>query len=165
MRGSARRSRAGPRFSITTATRGAPASTLDYYDQGMQVAFELDVLLRSSGDSLDAAFGDFYRRFAGRGDGYTGEQLRQFLAARLPAAGEVVARAAFSAGRLGTAEALTRLGFQVERGPVPRLGLLLEGNTGPASPRSSTPGPPPKRDSPWATSCAPWRAARSGSPR
>ena len=106
---------------------GAVNASLDYYDQGMLLAFDLEVELRSARDSLDAAMRDLFAAWAGRGTGYTSADIRDFFAARRAEAGVLVAEGAGRAGALQTERSFHRLGFEVERGAVPFLGLLFDG--------------------------------------
>ena len=62
-------------------------TSIDYYQKGMLMAFDLDAELRLAGDSLDAALRDFYAAFAGRGPGYTTEEALGFFLRRNPRAG------------------------------------------------------------------------------
>lgn len=111
---------------------GAVNASLDYYDQGMLLAFDLEVELRSAGDSLDAAMRDLFAAWSGRGSGYSSDDIRAFFAARRPAAGQLVAEGAGRPAAVQTEHSLRRLGFEVERGEVGFLGLLLDGEgTGP----------------------------------
>jgi predicted metalloprotease with PDZ domain len=110
---------------------GAVNGSLDYYDQGMLVAFDVDVALRKAGDSLDAALRDFFAAWAGRGAGYRTEDVLHFLHARLPEAGAVAARGAQEPGGQCTEASLRALGFEVVRADVGYLGVVLDGNAGP----------------------------------
>jgi len=110
---------------------GAVNASLDYYDQGMLVAFDVDVALRQEGDSLDAAMRDLFSRWAGRGNGYTSEDALGFFSARSPRAGEVAARGVREAAGVQTLASLQSLGFDVFREEVGFLGVVLQDNQGP----------------------------------
>ena len=110
---------------------GSVNGSLDYYDQGMLVAFDVDVALRTRDDSLDAALRDFFGVWAGRGAGYTSEDVLQFLRARHPEAGAIAARGVWEPGGQRTDASLRELGFEAVRADVGFLGVVLDGNTGP----------------------------------
>jgi predicted metalloprotease with PDZ domain len=110
---------------------GAVNGSLDYYDQGMLVAFDVDVALRKAGDSLDAAFRDFFSAWAGRGAGYRSDDVLQFLQARLPEAGALATRGVREPGGSRTEASLRALGFEVVHADIGYLGIVLDGNTGP----------------------------------
>ncbi|MGO9065547.1 MAG: hypothetical protein ACLPM8_02115 [Myxococcaceae bacterium] len=110
---------------------GAVNGSLDYYDQGMLVAFDLDVTLREEGDSLDAAMGDMFAVWARRGRGYTSEDALAFFAARSPSAGQLVSRGVREPGSVQTHRSLERLGFDLVHQEVGFLGVVLDDNTGP----------------------------------
>ncbi len=105
---------------------GAVNTTIDYYDAGMLVAFDLDVALRQAGDSLDAAFSAFYAAHVGRGAGFTHADAKTFFSARVPATGELLARECEQAGQLGVVASLASLGFELGEAQVRRLGLVLD---------------------------------------
>jgi len=106
---------------------GSVNATIDYYDAGMLVAFDLDAALRlaPARDSLDAAFGAFYREFAGKGDGFTHAQAAAFFEARVPGLGARLDQKVLRPGTLSIVEALERLGFQAVRGKSRVLGLVM----------------------------------------
>jgi predicted metalloprotease with PDZ domain len=110
---------------------GAVNGSLDYYDQGMLVAFDVDVALRASGDSLDVALRDFFEAWAGRGQGYTSAEVLQFLAARHPQAGAIAAKGVQEPAGQCTEASLRTLGFLPKWSEVGFLGVVLEGNAGP----------------------------------
>lgn len=111
---------------------GSINNTVDYYDVGMLIAFDLDVLLRAHGRSLDADFRAFYEAYVGKGDGFTSADLRGFLADRLREAGALLDAEVERGGALTTPEKLESLGFTLERGEVRELGLVLAKDEGPA---------------------------------
>ncbi len=100
----------------------------------MVIAFELDGILRSEapGQSLDRVFAAFYDAYAGRGVGYTIEELCVFVDERLPGFGRRLAEMALQPGRLDLPSQLRKLGFEVTEGPVPYLGLVMQNEAGPA---------------------------------
>ncbi|MGO9829133.1 MAG: hypothetical protein ACLPJH_03265 [Myxococcaceae bacterium] len=110
---------------------GAVNGSLDYYDQGMLVAFDLDVALREEGDSLDAAMSDMFAVWAPRGRGYTSEDALAFFTARSARVGELASRGVREPAGLQTPMSLERLGFEVVRADVGFLGVVLEDNSGP----------------------------------
>ena len=109
-------------------------NTIDYYDKGMVIAFCLDAGLRieSPGGSLDRAFASFYDSFVGRGLGYTPADIRDFFEDLRPGLGARVYREATAPGGLALCERLAELGFAVEVESVGYLGLVLDGDVGPA---------------------------------
>jgi predicted metalloprotease with PDZ domain len=110
---------------------GAVNGSLDYYDQGMLVAFDVDVALRGTGDSLDGALRDFFVAWAGRGAGYTTEDVLEFIARRRPEAGAIAARGVREPAGQRTEASLRQLGFEPVHAEAGYLGVVLEGNTGP----------------------------------
>jgi predicted metalloprotease with PDZ domain len=106
-------------------------STVDYYDLGMLIAFDLDVALRAVGSSLDAAFGSFYTQHVGRGDGFTQADIRAFFGAIDPTINEVIVRAAERPAGLRVPASLALLGLELTTAPHPRIGVVLEKDTGP----------------------------------
>ena len=107
---------------------------IDYYDKGMLIAFGADAVLRveGSGSTLDQAFAEFYERFAGRGAGYSSEEVRDFFDEIRPGLGARVYREATEVAGLKIAGLLARLGFEVGYETVPYLGLVLADDAGPA---------------------------------
>jgi len=110
---------------------GAVNASLDYYDQGMLLAFDLDVALRETGDSLDATLRDLFSAWANRGAGYTSEDVLRFFSQRRPEVGAIASRGVLEAGALDTLASLRRLGFELSEADVGFLGVVLEGNAGP----------------------------------
>jgi predicted metalloprotease with PDZ domain len=110
---------------------GSINNTVDYYDVGMLIAFDLDVLLRSGGRSLDQDFRAFYEAYVGKGDGFTSADLRAFFADRMREAGALLETEVEGPGALSTVAKIESLGFEVERGQVPKLGIVLEKDQGP----------------------------------
>lgn len=110
---------------------GSINNAIDYYDIGMLIAFDLDVLLRAGGRSLDQDFRAFYEAFVGRGDGFTSADLRGFFAGRMREAGALLEAEVDHPGSLSTLQRLESLGLKLERGTVRQLGIVLEKNTGP----------------------------------
>ncbi|HEY3447245.1 MAG TPA: hypothetical protein VGK67_12810 [Myxococcales bacterium] len=128
---------AASRVSLADASRatflnhnkypGSVNTSIDYYDAGMLVAFDLDVALRGAAkaDSLDAAFGAFYRDFVGQGDGFTHAQAAAFFEARVPGLGARLDSKVLRPGTLSIVEALEKLGFEVVTGKSKVLGLVM----------------------------------------
>ncbi len=112
---------------------GSVNATIDYYDKGMLVAFDMDAAMRcaETPTRLDETFRAFYEAHAGRGDGFTQQQVRDFFGERSPGLGAVFARETEQGGGLTVPQWLERLGFEVKREQVPYLGLVLKENTGP----------------------------------
>ena len=110
---------------------GAWNSSIDYYDAGMLVAFDIDAVLRraKTPSTLDDTFVAFYTQFLETG--FTGDDARAFFAKRDPALDSILAREIDGAGKLGTMEQLEALGFRVTREQVPFAGLVLAKNVGP----------------------------------
>ncbi|MGC4113228.1 MAG: hypothetical protein QM765_00820 [Myxococcales bacterium] len=111
---------------------GSVNATIDYYDAGMLVAFDLDVALRTSSHSqggrsepLDAAFGEFYREFVGKGDGFTHAQAAAFFDARVPGLGARLDDKVLRPGTLSIVEALEKLGFKTVTGKNKVVGLVM----------------------------------------
>ena len=112
---------------------GKVNDAVDYYDQGMVIAFCLDVLLRGTADSsLDKAFAEFYHAHAEKGPGYTLRQLRDFLESLYAGLGDEILREAGEPAGLRLVPRLEELGFTVEDTTSPYLGLVLKDGTGPA---------------------------------
>jgi len=110
---------------------GAWNSSIDYYDAGMLVAFDIDAILRraKTASSLDESFRVFYNEFLSRG--FTGADARGFFASREHSLDHLIAREVEGAGSLSTLDQLEALGFAVTRGQLPRAGVVLEKNIGP----------------------------------
>ncbi|MBO1419032.1 PDZ domain-containing protein [Streptomyces sp. FH025] len=104
----------------------------DYYDQGMVIAFCLDATLRlKARTTLDQVFADFYGKHAGKGSGYTLDDLRKHLESVLAGLGERVLNEAGKPARLALVPRLEELGFTVGQESVKSLGLVLKDDTGP----------------------------------
>ena len=133
-----RQASAVPAFSRVTAIDSSLATfvnhrrysgrcnnSIDYYDKGMVIAFDIDAELRLHNDSLDGAFADFYDRYIDVEGGYTTDDMVHFLDARCAGLGELVHREIGETGKLSIKAQLERLGFQVQLETVPYLGLLF----------------------------------------
>jgi predicted metalloprotease with PDZ domain len=112
---------------------GSVNATIDYYDAGMLVAFDLDAALRLATPerTLDGEFRAFYDAFAGRGDGYTSQDICRFLSERTPAVEAILSREVETPGALATPLFLEALGFDVTFAAVRHLGLVLKDDAGP----------------------------------
>lgn len=112
---------------------GSVNSTIDYYDKGMLIAFDMDAAMRCAErpTSLDEGFRAFYEAFAGVGDGFTQQQVRTFFEEWSPGLGELIARETEQVGGLSVPERLAQLGFEVRFEQVKYLGLVLKENAGP----------------------------------
>jgi len=106
---------------------GSVNDSIDYYDKGMLVAFDLDAALRTSSPagSLDRAFAGLYRTLAGRGDGFTHPQAAEVLAGEAPQAAELIGREVERPAGLTVVESLRRLGFEIVEEDGLFLGLVL----------------------------------------
>lgn len=102
---------------------GMAATTIDYYDAGMLVAFDLDVAARRAGSSLDAIVRDLYAAMVGTG--FDSEDVKRFVRERDAGLGELLTKEVDRAGGLSTPERLADLGFVVERASRRELGLVL----------------------------------------
>jgi len=111
---------------------GSVNNTVDYYDLGMLIAFDLDVALRFANSSLDLEFAEFYRARVGQGEGFTSAELRQFLTSRQPSLEALLVREIEQAGKLSTESALEQLGFHLFNEEYRILGLVLQDDKGPA---------------------------------
>lgn len=111
---------------------GSVNSTIDYYDQGMLVAFDLDVALRTrAGSNLDEELRALYEAHAGVGKGLTHAQARDFFLRRAPMLADQLTRETETSLGLGVEEALEHLGFKLGREAAPYVGLVLAKNEGP----------------------------------
>jgi predicted metalloprotease with PDZ domain len=110
---------------------GSVNATIDYYDKGMLIAFDLDATLRSASPAatLDGEFRALYEAFAVKG--FTHATVKAFLAGRTKGVGELLEKEAEQPAGLSTLEFLAGLGFQVRTAPVPSAGLVLVENKGP----------------------------------
>jgi predicted metalloprotease with PDZ domain len=140
-----RQTSAVPAFSRVTAIDSSLATfvnhrrysgrcnnSIDYYDKGMVIAFDIDAELRLRSDSLDRAFADFYDRYIDVEGGYTTDDMVQFLDGRCAGLGELVRREIGETHDLSIKGQLERLGFQVQMESVPYLGLLFRETIGQA---------------------------------
>jgi predicted metalloprotease with PDZ domain len=102
-------------------------NSIDYYDKGMLIAFDLDAELRlhNPADSLDDAFRAFYEQYAGNKRGYTTANVLRFFEGRQAGLGAMLSREAEQPGGLSVVDHLKRLGFRVEMESVHYLGLLF----------------------------------------
>jgi predicted metalloprotease with PDZ domain len=109
-------------------------NSIDYYDAGMLIAFDLDAELRmyTPADSLDQAFSTFYYRYVNSQLGYTTTDVIEFFEARHSALGPMLAREVTRPLGLAVESQLKRLGFAVEMKSVRYLGLMFNNATGPA---------------------------------
>ncbi|WAT13516.1 PDZ domain-containing protein [Xanthomonas fragariae] len=113
---------------------GRANSAIDYYDAGMVIAFELDAMLRMATrglQSLDTVFASFYQAYAGQGAGYTVEMVCAFFDQHLQGLGELIRIKALEPARLDLPAQLSALGFSVDEGSLPLLGLILDDDAGP----------------------------------
>jgi predicted metalloprotease with PDZ domain len=138
-----RQASAVPAFSRVTAIDSSLATfvnhrryagrcnnSIDYYDKGMVIAFDIDAELRLHDDSLDRAFAAFYDRYIGVDAGYTTDDIVTFLDQRSAGLGELVRREITTAPDLSIKDQLTRLGFRVDMETIPYLGLLFRESIG-----------------------------------
>jgi len=133
-----RQASAVPAFSRVTAIDSSLATfvnhrrysgrcnnSIDYYDKGMVIAFDIDAELRLHNDSLDRAFAEFYDHFIDKPGGYSTDDIVTFLDQRKPGLGELVRREIATTSDLSIKDQLTRLGFGVDMETIPYLGLLF----------------------------------------
>ncbi|WP_394850639.1 PDZ domain-containing protein [Pendulispora brunnea] len=116
-------------FINHNAYPGAHDSTLDYYDQGMLIAFDLDAALRRAAPgerSLDTEFRALYDAFAARPAGFTSEEAIAFWTSRTPAIEGFFAREVNAAAGLSTLERLRELGFETRTTTTFRIGAILK---------------------------------------
>jgi predicted metalloprotease with PDZ domain len=108
-------------------------NSIDYYDKGMLIAFDLDAKLRvgTTRDSLDEAFRSFYERHVNDVKGYSVVDAVEFFDERLAGLGPVLDREVRDVGSLEIAGPLEALGFEVEKGAVPFLGLMFSDTSAP----------------------------------
>jgi predicted metalloprotease with PDZ domain len=111
---------------------GSVNNTIDYYDKGMLIAFDMDVAFRtaSPASSLDLEFKAFYEAYLP--SGFSSEDAVSFFAGRAVGMGELLKREVDGPGGLSVSERLTSLGFEVKLGKRRRLGIHLKENTGPS---------------------------------
>lgn len=115
---------------------GRVNNSIDYYDKGMLIAFDLDTTLRTEVDdgSLDVSFAAFYERFVGYGHdhaGYTTTDVLRFFGELYGPLHAQLADAVERPAGLRTPESLAALGFEVTVEPTPLLGLVFQGDVNP----------------------------------
>lgn len=114
---------------------GDANSAIDYYDAGMVIAFELDAILRfetAGRQSLDTVFAAFYAAYAGKGAGYSIDDVCDFFETHLAGLGARLRAKVVEPGRLDLPARLRSIGFDVVEGAVPCLGVIMANDTGPA---------------------------------
>jgi|GEM_PF-1302697 len=109
---------------------GRTANSIDYYDEGMLVAFGLDASLRARtpGQSLDRAFAAFYEAYVTGGPryaGYTTSDVIAFFEQIQPGLGAMLDAAVNHPAGLTTDALLEELGFTLGRTPSHRLGVMF----------------------------------------
>lgn len=107
-------------------------ASVDYYDQGMVIAFCIDAALRSADQTLDAVFADFYRAFEGKGAGYTTDEIVAFFDKAVAGLGDEIRRSVSRPAAIPLVHWLERIGLEVTETDLPTLGIVLDQNTGPA---------------------------------
>jgi len=109
-------------------------NSIDYYDKGMLIAFDLDAELRmkTPPDSLDQAFRTFYEKYLASQLGYTTDEVLRFFEERHAGLGGILAREAKETSGLAVESQLNRLGFRVEIESVLYLGLMFNNAGGSA---------------------------------
>lgn len=112
---------------------GSTNASIDYYDKGMLIAFDLDAALRlaTPPSTLDAELRGFYDAFAGRGSGFTSADAVRFFGAKSAEIQALLAREVDSPGGLATPLLLEALGFELATSDVPYVGLVLKDDQGP----------------------------------
>jgi predicted metalloprotease with PDZ domain len=107
---------------------GSINATIDYYDKGMLIAFDLDAHLRTTSDqTLDGTFADFYGRFVQKDGGYTHRDVLEHFG-RFEGARALLEREVELPAGLETSSLLERLGFEVSRETLRMLGVVLKEN-------------------------------------
>ena len=107
--------------------------SIDYYDAGMLIAFDLDAELRmkTPADSLDSAFSAFYEKYVNSHLGYTTAEVIEFFDARHAGLGRMLAGEVSQPSGLVVESQLKRLGFAIGMNSVRYLGLMFNDATGP----------------------------------
>lgn len=110
---------------------GSVNATIDYYDIGMLIAFNLDAAARLAGvTTLDEIFRGFYEAYRDRG--FTTADVKAFFGRAHAPLAELITAEVESVGQPGTVEYLRRLGFEATFEEAMSLGLVLHENKGPA---------------------------------
>lgn len=109
---------------------GRVNNSIDYYDKGMLIAFELDSVLRreTQNDTLDTAFAAFYQAYVAGGPshaGYSTEEVVGFFEAIHPGLGALLTQGAEHPGGLSVPEQFERLGFTLTLQQQHYLGLVF----------------------------------------
>ncbi|CAN5407263.1 M61 family metallopeptidase [soil metagenome] len=102
---------------------GMAATTIDYYDAGMLVAFDLDVVARRHGLSLDGIFRDFYA--AHLASGFDSDDVKRFFREKHADLGTLLDAEIDTPGALSTPARLEELGFELEKFEKRELGLVI----------------------------------------
>jgi predicted metalloprotease with PDZ domain len=106
---------------------GAVNASIDYYDKGLLIAFDLDAALRlEAGTTLDAEFRRFYEAFTASETGFTSHDAVRFFGERSPALRAMLEREVDGPGGLSTLLLLEALGFEVVAGERKVLGVVLK---------------------------------------
>jgi len=107
--------------------------SIDYYDKGMVIAFDLDAHLRMTipADSLDEAFRSFYEKYVGSKLGYTTADVLGFFEERSSGLGEMLSAEATHVSALSLETQLERLGFHIGTEIVRYVGLMFNSPGGP----------------------------------
>jgi predicted metalloprotease with PDZ domain len=113
---------------------GSINNTIDYYDKGMLIAFDMDALLRTSspGGTLDHEVRAFYEAYVGQPEGFTTRHALGFFGPRAPGMESLLRREVEGPAGLSTLDQLQKLGFEVKEEAVRYLGVVLKENAGPA---------------------------------
>ncbi len=111
---------------------GSVNNTIDYYDKGMLIAFDMDIAFRSAtpASSLDREFKAFYEAYLA--PGFSSEDAVSFFSERAAGMSELLKREVDGPGGLSVCERLTSIGFDVKIGMRRRLGIHLKENIGPS---------------------------------
>ncbi len=102
---------------------GAATSSIDYYDAGMLVAFELDVVARSHGLTLDGIFREFYAAYLATG--FDTDDVKRFFREKHADLGALLDAEVDHPGALSVPARLQSLGFVLEKSPKRELGLVI----------------------------------------
>ncbi|WP_219134787.1 hypothetical protein [Janthinobacterium sp. UMAB-60] len=116
---------------------GRPASSIDYYDKGMLIAFDVDATLRlgSNTQTLDRSFRGFFEEYLSGGrdhEGYTNDDVITYFDSQRAGLGAQIGAAVRHPGGLGTEALLGELGFAVQHSTVLQLGIMFLNQGAPA---------------------------------
>lgn len=116
---------------------GRVNNSIDYYDKGMLIAFEIDVILRTQTHdyTLDKAFDEFYHKYVKSDDlyaGYSMQNVIDFFNKIHKKLGDRIDQLISFPGQLETLKQFNSLGFKVIEDKVYYLGLVFLNNSEPS---------------------------------